>query len=1572
MHIDDLEQCKVEEDQTNRTKGSANHSVSVTYIHGYRISDIHAQEKCSFDKEDCNNMFSSSTMKLHSSSDPHFLERVSYFTLEKKAELVDRIASNDCISTKDDKKGETDGSGLDMIQNTISETTCISHSLRDINDQPRPFVAVDDFASVRDFKQDNIVMEKQEDNHLLATDSSSLKVKQDDRVQNENQVDEGTVQIVNQEGELGTQRNNTLEPDHPVALWVKWRGKWQTGIQCPQADCPLSAIRAKPTHERKRYIPIFFPRSRTYSWTDMLLVCSINELPEPLVRGTHRKWRKLVKDLTIPRRHVMQKLAVTMLNISDHLHIEAVIENVRKAAFWKEFAREVSQCRDYPDFGRMLLMLQTMILPCYIDNTWLLNNLSSWKDKCQNAQSAGSIETLIEELMDSIFWVKINELWNAPMQPELGPEWKTWRQDAMKLFFSSPSTHVYGNTGPNNVRGSLVVGNEASGRYSKLEICKAEICATPKLFQNNVIEVDFKSYQESVKSQPPCKSYKFEELHTVAGSSESQSLAKTCNGFVDDGSDVKLIQSSQVDIFPKTVRENRVLLYTQNELEAKEKYRQCQAFVLSKGRQCGRWASDGHIYCCAHLNVRNPEKLSHEAQTIPLEAPMCKGTTTHGRNCKHHARQGSTFCKKHQLLGSHGSMHSKSHLLGHTLRGGSNDNLVLESSSSSNMVHNELTSPREIQTTHENLIPVVVGITSDERDCLMKTSELYNALPAPLSSRPDLPRCIGSQHQNNDDQCLEYATRHTLYCNNHLPKFLKRARNGRSRLVSKDIFLNLLNQCSSRREKLCLHQACELLYGFMKISLSCQRPVSRGDTLSWILSEAMKDPPTGDFLLKLVASERDKLSNSWGFNMDKDRGKSSWEDKIPMPTVNNDKNYEISIKCKICAEVFADDHTLGIHWTQVHKKEARWLFRGYACAVCMTSFTNRKVVETHVKERHGMQFLENSIIFRCMSCNSHFVSSDHLWQHILSCHSMDFRLPNLNLRPLDEYLQPKIEINNIVSSSNNATENHEGSQKFTCKSCGLRFDLLPDLGRHHQVAHMNRNSTIQFPQQSGNHHLKRNRNFYPRFKKNFEASKRYKGLISFGMPKHNKSSHSIHFVKEQNTRSPESLGLGLLLDIHCSGVAETFISKIQKTKPRPSSPELLSVASSACCRTNFHYALKVKYGFLPENVYLKALKLCSEQNIQVGWHLDGFICPKGCKTLQKTNSLAPLLASKPICAQTPAYMVDSCSNANWEMDESHYILNPEHLNFKSLQKGIILCEDVSFGKEAVPITCVVDEYLKDSFLVASHEGTYDQEPLLHMPWKEFKYITKQLIGSYLSLEAKDLQLGCNCPDSMCYPESCSHIYLFDADQMNAKDATGNSMHCRFAYDKKGRIVLEKDLLVQECNSCCKCDATCPNRVLQNGVQIKLEIFRTEKKGWAVRAGETISRGTFICEYIGEVLNVEETNTKRYDSDGCSYIYDISAHVDGTRQWIGGMVPCVIDATKHGNVSRFINHSCSPNLVDHLVFVESMDIQLAHIGLYASRDIVIGEELSYDYRTKLLPGEGHPCHCEASNCRGRLY
>lgn len=40
-----------------------------------------------------------------------------------------------------------------------------------------------------------------------------------------------------------------------------------------------------------------------------------------------------------------------------------------------------------------------------------------------------------------------------------------------------------------------------------------------------------------------------------------------------------------------------------------------------------------------------------------------------------------------------------------------------------------------------------------------------------------------------------------------------------------------------------------------------------------------------------------------------------------------------------------------------------------------------------------------------------------------------------------------------------------------------------------------------------------------------------------------------------------------------------------------------------------------------------------------------------------------------------------------------------------------------------------------------------------------------------------------------------------------------------------------------------------------------EVVKTTQ-GWTVRAGEAILRGTFVCEYIGEVLEEQEANRRR--------------------------------------------------------------------------------------------------------------
>ncbi|TYI55530.1 hypothetical protein E1A91_D11G148400v1, partial [Gossypium mustelinum] len=132
--------------------------------------------------------------------------------------------------------------------------------------------------------------------------------------------------------------------------------------------------------------------------------------------------------------------------------------------------------------------------------------------------------------------------------------------------------------------------------------------------------------------------------------------------------------------------------------------------------------------------------------------------------------------------------------------------------------------------------------------------------------------------------------------------------------------------------------------------------------------------------------------------------------------------------------------------------------------------------------------------------------------------------------------------------------------------------------------------------------------------------------------------------------------------------------------------------------------------------------------------------------------------------------------------------------------------------------------------------------------------------------------------------------------------------------------------------------------------------------WGVRAGEPILSGTFVCEYVGEILGEQEANNRltRYGRDGCNYMFNIGSQINDMSRWIEGQARYFIDASNYKNVSRFINHSCSPNLVNHQVLVDNMDCHRAHIGLYASQDISVGEELTFDYRYELLPGQGYSC------------
>lgn len=278
-------------------------------------------------------------------------------------------------------------------------------------------------------------------------------------------------------------------------------------------------------------------------------------------------------------------------------------------------------------------------------------------------------------------------------------------------------------------------------------------------------------------------------------------------------------------------------------------------------------------------------------------------------------------------------------------------------------------------------------------------------------------------------------------------------------------------------------------------------------------------------------------------------------------------------------------------------------------------------------------------------------------------------------------------------------------------------------------------------------------------------------------------------------------------------------------------------------------------------------------------------------------------------------------------------------------------KDISAGKEHIPICAF---------------NTVDSDR--PMP---FKYITKII---YPSLYSPKPPGGCGCKDGCSDSELCAC-------------ALKNGGELPFNID--GAIIQAKPL-VYECGPSCKCPPSCSNRVSQRGIRLPLEIFKTKTKGWGLRSLYSIPSGTFICKYIGEMLCQTEAEQRINDE----YLFDIGHNCD-KNSWWGGLpsfiprmqstaasgttnVNFTIDAAKVGNLGRFINHSCSPNLYAQNMLYDHDDKRMPHVMLFAVDNIPPLQELTYHYNytiDQVRDAKGNikkkECHCGSLACTGRL-
>ncbi|KAM9299844.1 histone-lysine N-methyltransferase SETDB2 isoform 4-T4 [Morus bassanus] len=170
-------------------------------------------------------------------------------------------------------------------------------------------------------------------------------------------------------------------------------------------------------------------------------------------------------------------------------------------------------------------------------------------------------------------------------------------------------------------------------------------------------------------------------------------------------------------------------------------------------------------------------------------------------------------------------------------------------------------------------------------------------------------------------------------------------------------------------------------------------------------------------------------------------------------------------------------------------------------------------------------------------------------------------------------------------------------------------------------------------------------------------------------------------------------------------------------------------------------------------------------------------------------------------------------------------VNPEPLVFDF---------DISNGVESVPVSFCND--------------------LDHARLPYFKYRRASWPrGYYLNNFSSIFVDSCDCTDGCIDRSKCACLQLTARGCSNISPSSKTS----HGYNYK-RLEGPVPSGIYECSVLCRCNKMmCQNRVVQHGIQVRLQVFNTENKGWGVRCLDDIDKGTFVCTYSGRLMSRAE-------------------------------------------------------------------------------------------------------------------
>ncbi|KAF8958458.1 hypothetical protein BDZ97DRAFT_1762100 [Flammula alnicola] len=227
---------------------------------------------------------------------------------------------------------------------------------------------------------------------------------------------------------------------------------------------------------------------------------------------------------------------------------------------------------------------------------------------------------------------------------------------------------------------------------------------------------------------------------------------------------------------------------------------------------------------------------------------------------------------------------------------------------------------------------------------------------------------------------------------------------------------------------------------------------------------------------------------------------------------------------------------------------------------------------------------------------------------------------------------------------------------------------------------------------------------------------------------------------------------------------------------------------------------------------------------------------------------------------------------------------------------------------------------------------------------DFTYLENDyVLDSGIEKPDEGFLISCTCTECNS-SEACSCIQASEA--IDGAELTGS------AYTQEGLFAFNvpSGLEVRECNKLCACKLEqCKNCMSQQPRDVAIEVFKKEQLSWGVRALVDIEMGKVLGVHTGLLIRRTKASAFReedaffcFDIDGDENIADPSASTPAHDQF-------TVYSKNYGNWTRFLNHSCTPNLkVYSCVHDTPPGHGMGFVSFVANQDIPAQTELMFDY------------------------